>query len=439
MSNFGTPPNSSKLVATNALPKGLSVASDVPQPSKIATTMLVVIVFSTFLLSYLPGGNLINRALGLLFGLVVLALMLRRKVRFPLELRLLLSWTLYGLAVSIFARDPSVALAKSLTMLQLAFLVFCALNVMLWSGRFRFFMWIYVAGMMGSYLTCLIPGFGLQFGSLQLGMSDTGRLSGTLVDANQFGIAMIQALFFLAYLLMASRNWKERILILAAFVFCFFGVAQSGSRSAGIAFMLLICLVGWAFRVYNFISHPKRLLLFLIGSATFAAIAFIVIQNSPEIMKRWVALKEVVASQNLSKERGMGSLKGRAYLARSAFDLAIKHPLGVGLDNFRLYHLGASPHSNHLGTLADTGFLGWLTYYLIYATMFLRAVRIPKVDSKSVTYRRLLMGFPLLIILIDFVHVSYYYKDLWLANCIVMSIVYRAYMNMPQQNFNNTS
>ena len=110
--------------------------------SIIVDYSLIIVIFSTFVLSYLPGGNVINKYIGMGFALIVLFNFVGRgkKLYIGSELILLYLWCLYGLFISIYAKNSTASLYKSITMFQLAILMMCSISAIKWSKNIKFFL-----------------------------------------------------------------------------------------------------------------------------------------------------------------------------------------------------------------------------------------------------------------------------------------------------------
>ena len=136
--------------------------------------------------------------------------------------------------------------------------------------------------------------------------------------------------------------------------------------------------------------------------------------------KRYQQFLDVAEQGDLSERSAGSSLSGRASLIGITFNLVGDYPLGIGMDNMRLY-AGVYAHSNPLELLATTGVPGIILYYAIYLSLLLGILRLPTRWTDPVE-RRLLIVFVVLLVFIDFVNVSYYRKEVWLLIAVVAAI-----------------
>ena len=296
--------------------------------------------------------------------------------------------------------------------------------------QLRCFMWIFVAATLTAYLINFTPLSNLQFGTEQIGIAG-GRVVGTLVNANTFGIVAVQAEFFVFYLWCTAVRKRETFLLTLAFFVLGLAIVQSGSRTAGMGLLVLLILGGWAFQSYKIIKHPMRLIAFCIGCVMIITTGIVVAKRTPGVFKRWTTAVAVVESGDLSKEETGNSLKTRAELVRLAWNLWLEYPQGVGLDNFRKWSpLGGYAHSNYMELLACTGLIGLIAFYAIYSVLFFKAYRIPAEFFGGVSARRVILSFPVVICVTDITNVSYYSKPLWLAMSMLVVAVTMAKRKM---------
>jgi len=118
-------------------------------------------------------------------------------------------------------------------------------------------------------------------------------------------------------------------------------------------------------------------------------------------------------------ERDGNSLGARAELALIAWNTAVDHPFGVGLNNFALVG-GVYAHSNYLEILADTGFLGLLIYYGIYLLVIVKAGKLWLRYKYSSMPKALVLSI-LALAVMDIANVSYYEKSTWIFLVIVIA------------------
>lgn len=388
---------------------------------------LVVVIFSIFLLSYLPGGNIINRIICAAFWMIVLLSFMVRRIQnlyISAELIWLFLWCMYGTFIGFFAIDPVPSLYKMLTMFQLTILTLCSYSIIIWSRNLRFFVYIFVIAALMSYLVSLTPISGMEVGDIVIAKQGV-RVAGSLRDANRFGIVMVEAQFMVLYLLTTSGRPRERILLLGGLIVLAFAVVQSGSRTALLGMISLVLFAGWAFRAYNVFKHPSRVAIIFLLLAILITISVIKISNNPKLMERYLCTAKIIRTADLSEEGRSHSLRNRYALIKLAWRLASEHPFGIGLDNFSQVAIGFA-HSNYFELLACTGFPGFFLYYAIYLALFVKAFRLPYQAFGTEEARRIMLIFPLILAVLDIGLVNYYSKELWLSVSLVLSALFLA-------------
>lgn len=400
---------------------------------KIVQLLMMLVFFSIFFLSYLPGGNQINNLVcGTFIVLVVFVFLTKIDWRLFIssEIILMLVWCLYGLAISIFATNPETSLYKAVTMVELAILTVCVSNVIIWSGNIRLFMHIFVIAALLSYLVSHTPLFELsiepQYHSIGK-FPHPNRVVGTLRDANRFGLAMVKAQFMLVYLLATSVVLREKLWIIGASVVLVIAVIESGSRTALMGLIILVLLAAWVFHLYRALKQSKRVAFFILLLATIVLSSLAILKNNPWLLKRYTTTANILSSGDIRKEGTSHSIRGRYAHARRAWSLFTEHPLGIGLANYAEHSTAQSfSHSNYLEILVTTGVIGLLLYYAIYLALFRKASLLPFQSSRTLTLRRVLLIFPLVIATLDIGLVNYYSKDLWLSISLVSAALYLA-------------
>jgi len=380
------------------------------------------LVFSMFLLSDVPGGNEINKIVGFIFFIIFLFHIRGRRFVVTAEHICLLLWCGYGLFISLFARDSQVAFLKSLTIIQLAVLSVLITNSIMWFSSVRYAAYLFVMAGISSFLIMYTPLAELYH--VQHSFVLMSRVAGTFRDTNMFGIVMVQVLFMAMFLFAIEKKMWLKLSLLGVAVIPCLGVYQSGSRAAVLCMaILLLIFVSWSFRVYD-IKKPKRLIFFVLCVMIMIVIGFVVISENPDIVRRYTILYDVLsAGGDVAKETTGHSLKGRKWMMEFALELVYKYPFGVGLDNFSIHSpTGGFAHSNYFEILADTGIFGFLLFYACYLILFVRVFRLSSVVA-TVVEKRMLLCFPLVLMLLDVAMVNYYSKALWISFSIIVADV----------------
>ena len=112
------------------------------------------------------------------------------------------------------------------------------------------------------------------------------------------------------------------------------------------------------------------------------------------------------------------SLEERKDLMNSAWEVWLNHPMGIGLDNYRVVS-GVYAHSNYFELLASVGIIGLIIYYLSYFLFFKWLWRRSVIFDMPALQKMLMVGIAVMA-LMDISNVSYYSKSLWLLLSILL-------------------
>ncbi len=250
-----------------------------------------------------------------------------------------------------------------------------------------------------------------------------GRASGTLGDANTFG--MIAALWGPAAVVLA-RRWAAPWSIIggvAGVAIALVGVFTSGSRTALIAISIGLAAVAFeslmAWRRAGTASRPtmKRLGPVIVGVVVLAAVVLLVVRGS--------SITSVVGRGSLGYVPGFGDvplseaarqlLWDRFGYGPAAVQMIKEHPLaGVGVGTFHsLVHdfaMAASGrdvvpdnaqnwYRHHLAELGSFGSLPWLAWCVVFASALLSRTRGPGDRFSIGVLRGALVGFGIISLL----------------------------------------
>ncbi len=397
-------------------------------PSTVASFGLAALICSIMLLAELPGGNLLNLAVGAGFVAAVLAVTVlgNRSLYFGREVGLLAAWIVFSILPSFFAVDHWDAVFKLVTMLQVIVLVFCVQQVIVWQRSVSLLLMLYGIAVALAY--------GITF--TELSLSDVAdadvreggeRIASTLANQNKFGAACVMGLSLC--LLSVSLNGSRWLTLFWAVLVpvLLFAAMNSGSRTALLG--ALVVLVGsvWAFRLWRGRVIARAImatpLLVAVGVALmlFAQSNVLVSERIEQtfdtegaIVTRVTEFLEFMVTGDTRAESG-NSIDERTGMIKEGVSLLADNPFfGVGLDNFRhVSSAGTYSHSNPIEVSVSTGLLGLLLYYSIYAYIGWRALKLSKRSGGHALPRMALValaGYSLM----DLTHVSYYEKTSWL-------------------------
>jgi hypothetical protein len=397
--------------------------------------LLVASIFSSILLSYMPGGNLINLGIaGALAGLTIIYLIVgRRELWIGAEVGFVLLWLGYALIPSIFALNQEQAMFKAVSMMQVMLLTVVTVQICIWNKSTKAVIWAFIVAVTASYLLTfteiidLITEIQVQSEKTGTSADSLTRTASTLGNANTFGIVAVlaQALVVLV-LSIKSSTLLERVFSILCFFVLAGGVINSGSRTALVGMILLILGMAWVFSLWRLQNLGSFIKWFTIIAVLMGG-TFYIFKDNEMVQDRYqrvfidAKLQDRVedfinlvttSGDDKTMERSGSSLEDRVGLAVLAWDTANDHPFGVGLDNFSEYS-GVYAHSNYLELLATTGFIGVLIYYLSYAVIVFKSLKLWVYIRRNALPKALVLGMAVLAMM-DIANVSYYGKPVWI-------------------------
>lgn len=374
---------------------------------KYRLAAFTILSFGAFLLSGIEGASDVYRIItGLYIGFVLIGLVGRKQIQKQTDFtRYYFYWIVYATITSIiFSIDYSQSLNKVITVSLICALIFCISNSPEERNENESMLWIYVLAATGSYIISLT----FDFSKISSGYETVveNRIQGTLSNANQFGVAMVQAMFG-ALLLWRNAKKRGRIILSVILFTLFISVIQSASRTAIIgATICLLCYIA-------ILGMSRTIVLALI-----IAIAVPYAIESQSQIDYTVALERV---KILAETLGIGSgsevkedsINERARLAGTAYAMFQENPFGGGLESMSI-STGTYAHSNYLELLSATGIVGLVIYYLPFTRILYRS-------AKKNKWRRnwLIIAFVITQLVMDLFNVSYYSKTLWLMMPLV--------------------
>jgi O-antigen ligase len=372
--------------ATGAVALGLLVAHELTLGAGLACTLVlaglairypavaVALWIPSFFLSFLPGAN---QLLQIGFPVAALAAGVAHLRGVSLRQHRMLFGTMLVLAAWAtaslqWAASPEAA-ASELWKAGLAMAVALAIVWVVASERDA--LWV-IAALAGGAVASAALGLvgGETIGAYRGGQLASDRLAGGSGDANQLAAGLVAAIALLLGLTVALRSRAGRLVAGAGIVVAGIGLAASQSRGGLIAAAIMVVLA-----LVLMPGARVRTLAWVGGAAAGLAVYF---AATPSALERVTAIDEEGT--------------GRADLWRIGWRMVVDHPMGVGLDNFRLTsaeyalspgaierpaHIVDTPvvaHNTFLQVLAELGIVGLVAYLAVVAvssTAFVRAAR----------------------------------------------------------------
>ena len=381
------------------------------------TIAVILYLISVPLIASLSVGADISQALGIFAAsmFVIRVLLTGDRIRLPLELILFGIFIAYTFVGGFIAVNMSVFMSTQFTLIQLWVLSVVLFNVFTLKQSDHYVLLRAIQVSVVATAVVSAPGFLMQ----------SGRMAGTLLNANSYGLAML--LGFAATLIFPVRGRLARVAQLIVIVFLSSQAMLSGSRKAMLGVLTFVGLYGLLTVARNS-RRPGAVfaLIFVFALASLGILRWA--QSSPY----WYRVETFVSFMG-GEEVAEGSISVRAQMIASGLELWREHPIiGVGTNQFRYYaHIfGISEtysHSNPVELLANFGIIGALLYYSIYAAITWRIMSAWR-GQRHVPEKRhqLATGacFFLVWALLELAWVSYYSKIHWIAFGLVLVITY---------------
>jgi O-antigen ligase len=384
---------------------------------------IVAYGFSVPLLSYRQDTTFAAKAIAVLLGILFFVgiLILHRKIVWTREFSLLAAWLFLVVLLSLFAIDFNVFAKSFVTVTTIIVCSFFVVQILYWIDKPRLpLLCIFGATLIMSVLAVRSP----------FRYSVAGRAVGTFSNANVFGMACLVSLMFAFDRILDQKNKLIKAFFLVSLPFLFYMLFQSGSRKAIISIFLYIAVLAVFYLKANF---KQRFWTAIFVTFFFIATALVAVNylEKSKWYDRMEAFGSVLKTTNVNRSED-GSLKGRFLFYRVGWNLFTMYPAtGVGLGNFQValprYISGGSlvaasgtgtyAHSNYIEILADTGIIGFILYFSVYAALFLRLIRARKsvTDPRRKSLFVMLLSFLIIIAASDVATVSFDEKFSWLV------------------------
>lgn len=368
-----------------------------------------------FLLSNVPMLNFFARGILAAFiaWFIFASVFRREELTFPVIIAGFLGWTVLALLVGAVALDLNLALRKWVTVFSLGLLAIGVANAVVWSGSARPWGWAYVSSALLAYLSNYLPIN--QFIAIDYETEILGRFVGTLANANEFGRAMVEGSLIALALLVFDPKGKRAFVLIIAMGMLGLAVFESSSRTALLGLGISSVLFFTVLKIRDLASGFNATgILGVIGGFVVVLVFFpkhfFTALDRTKIFLGYLGIIPEV-------ETGERSIEGRVGLAERALQVWYENPLGVGLDNFRLF-VGTYSHSNYLEILVSTGVLGLLAYYVPFVAFLILLKRAPRSDE-SRQWFTFVCGALIACGMMDLFAVSYYSKTYWVFIGIV--------------------
>lgn len=308
-------------------------------------------------------------AVGFLAGLVFIVWWIQTPSKVPLEVYLMMAflfWATMGF-VNVTPGNAIYFLRRLLTTVAITAMFWMIATIARDPKHLRAFFWFAIFGVF------------YQAGAIFIGgetvVLQAGRLEGTIGDANAYAQTLLIGAICAWSAMALARNWLVRAFLVLPLLFTHIMIERSASRTA-VAVTGLVYIFFYFFRLRAWRHAPQKIALlttvYLVGG-----VVGIFLLLSDVTGERFMTALGII-SKDVAMPEADASAVARVDQMVLAVELWMAHPLfGVGLGGFR--EAGQSLLAAHSGfgeTLAETGVVGLLLYYSVYAVVWFRLRRI---------------------------------------------------------------
>lgn len=229
------------------------------------------------------------------------------------------------------------------------------------------------------------------------------RVGGDLINENQFGLYMANAL--LCCVLLASnlkRQERNYLLILApcAMIFAAMGM-MSGSKKAVVFMAAGICALLWLFSQKTDLN--KRMLIYTSIIGTMVLIVY-AIRTIPFFATISVRLDEFVSTL-VGGEGAAKTDQNRMNMIIVGLDAFWENPIFGNGTGHSYIHFNTYSHNNYVELLMNYGLIGFGAYYIPYVALLFALLKRSKNSDKAAGY---LLVYILLQLCLGIAWVNYY-------------------------------
>ncbi len=191
-----------------------------------------------------------------------------------------------------------------------------------------------------------------------------GRATGFFKDPNVYSTYMIMPAIMLMQSLVL-RTTRHPIVTTAGLMTIVLAIFLSFSRGAWISTLgAAILMIGLNFILANHAVMRTRIMLFVVASIIFGAVAFVIMMSIPTIQDMFIQRFSLVQSYD-------GGETGRFGAQALSVPMLMQLPLGFGPLGFRDV-FGNDPHNVYLNAFASYGWIGGISYLCIFvSTVFI--------------------------------------------------------------------
>lgn len=403
---------------------------------KLCGYLLAIYIMGAIIISYLPWGANISQGIGIILAITFMFQLIvqNNKLKMTQELFLFLFFFVYSLIGFLLARNLVGFSLKERTLFQLVILSIVSYNIL--SSKFSIALAI-KAFVFGALISSVVYLVGNK-------LTPYTRITGTLENANLYGLTLLFAITLSLYLIKTNTNKWHKLFYYLLISFFSYLIIFTGSRKAIIGFASLPILLYITYFIKIGKRHLFRILCLTILLLGFL-IGFSIYLTQTPFYYRIQSFQELIISSDINTVED-GSLINRFYFYKMAYHLWKQHPiLGVGNDQFRYYTGVYFPllrstysHSNYMEILADFGIVGFILYYLIYLAIFRNLFRLWRLDliKNDSSVLILLTVLMIQLTISELAWVTYLEKLTWVLLTIVIATTHNLMKKYNEKSIN---
>lgn len=243
-----------------------------------------------------------------------------------------------------------------------------------------------------------------HFLKADLVMGKQDRLTSLLFNSNEFGRQMLYSNICLFFFWRYANSWYKILIIILGITF-FYQIVLSGSRTALIGYIL--GLFFWLVFSFRPGVYLKSMIITVILSLIIGGYIYQTYLADSPVIKRFYTVKDEAESG--------GSAGTRIKLIEDAAEAFSANPfIGIGLDNFRLFTSAKTyAHSNYMELLADTGVIGFIIFFMIYAVVWRDALLFSKEEDEELYMQGYIKTVIIILLLVNFSVPTYFSISAW--------------------------
>ncbi|MBN1464493.1 O-antigen ligase family protein [candidate division KSB1 bacterium] len=387
--------------------------------------LLLPFVIGLLTVSYVEGLSKIMVAYGFVICFFYLMHILYHKKRLHVqtEIALYFCWLMWALLGVTTAIDYALFSQGVLTALQIGIMLLVVASITVMNDALSV---VFVALLIGGAIMAISA---VLSGELQLAsdIDSAVRAGGLTGNANNFAYNLLFIIFTVFYLFRQKPRFCIRLALIVIAALALLGIIFSGSRKGFLGVLVFLSLWFFYCKARYISKKPLHTLILLMALSTTLYTGATLVMNRTYL------------GQRLDAMRSKGS-PVRVQLYKEGFDLIKAHPvIGVGLNNYIVHSsYKLYSHSDYIEVAANTGIIGFLLYFMVYAVLWRRLRRVASrtTDARILYFIGLTKACIVTILLLAFGRPNIASKVTWifLAGIIGYAWAHEHHIAMAQQH-----